>query len=121
MDFNYSVNSISSLTINSDDLFKNRNFPQQFLQSLHAALENKNLIDIEIISEDGKRCVGALYFFGFQGLKSGHTIHLQTIFSFPITHSICAICDINLDGILPKSVILVLPVCSLSLSSRFFV
>lgn len=52
----YSVNSISSLTINSDDLFKNRNFPQQFLQSLHLALENKQLIDVELVSGiDGKR------------------------------------------------------------------
>lgn len=51
----HSINSITSLTINTDDLFKNRNFPQQFLQSLHLALENKQLIDVELVTEDGKR------------------------------------------------------------------
>lgn len=44
---------VSSLTINSDDLFKNGSFPQQFLQSLHLALIDKQLIDIELISGVG--------------------------------------------------------------------
>lgn len=51
-----SINSISSLAISADDLFKNRDFPQQFLYSLHKALESGHLIDTIIVSGvDNKR------------------------------------------------------------------
>lgn len=51
----FSINSISSLAI-TDDLFKNRDFPQEFLSSLNKALESNHLIDLIIISGvDNKR------------------------------------------------------------------
>lgn len=49
-----SIQSISSLA--TDDVFKNRNFSYQLIDSLKNSLENRELVDIELISgTDNKR------------------------------------------------------------------
>jgi hypothetical protein len=50
-----SIQSISSLAA-SDDVFKNRNFSVQLLDNLKVSLDNRELVDIELISgTDNKR------------------------------------------------------------------
>jgi hypothetical protein len=49
-----SIQSISSLA--TDDVFKNRNFANQLVDSLKNSLDNQEMVDIELISgTDDKR------------------------------------------------------------------
>lgn len=51
----FSIQSISSL-VDSPDVFKNRNFSVELVESLKNALDNRELVDIELVSgSDNKR------------------------------------------------------------------
>lgn len=54
-DFSFnSIQSISSLA--TDDVFRNRNFSSQLVESLKTSLDNRELVDIELVSgTDNKR------------------------------------------------------------------
>lgn len=49
----YSIQSISSLA--TDDVFKNRNFSLELVDQLKTALENRELVDIELVSGTDKK------------------------------------------------------------------